>query len=111
MRQVFRKFFKATGIGAAKAVDGLVRIADHEKPFAAPAPGPDQAVLQAAHILKLVYQQMGGTGQDFTAGRFIALKDAQEDVVKIQQAVLRKLGLVCAQDCIRDVSCIAVFCF
>ena len=46
------KPLEAPAVGAPEAVDGLVRVADDEQ-LPAPAPGPDQPVLDIVDILKL----------------------------------------------------------
>ena len=59
---VLDQTIEALVVGAAKAIDGLIRIADDEK---LPAFGPvlNQPVLDLVDILKFIHQQMTELGQ------------------------------------------------
>ena len=83
------KPLEAPAVGAPEAVDGLVRVADDEQ-LPAPAPGPDQPVLDIVDILKLVHQHMTEAPQ---AGD-IPLQSFGQQVVEVQGAQVSQPGLI-----------------
>ena len=83
------KPLEAPAVGAPEAVDGLVRVADDEQ-LPAPAPGPDQPVLDIVDILKLVHQHMTEAPQ---AGD-IPLQSFGQQVVEVQSAQVQQPGLI-----------------
>jgi len=78
---------KTARVGAAEAVDGLVRVADDEYALAAPAPRADQAVLHHVHVLKLVHQQVAEALHWRPVRVFKQCQRIRDDIVKVRRAL------------------------
>ncbi len=90
LRQFGAQALEAVRVRAAKAVDGLVGIANDKQAFPRRAPVTHQGALHGVDVLKLVHQQMGKA----PVGGNVRLERVQQQVVQIARAQRLKPGLV-----------------
>ena len=89
---IFREPLKASGVGAAESVDGLVRVADDEEALPQCAPGFCEAVLNVAHVLKLIHQQVGKGFYGLFAG--VSFLPLEEDLQKRIEGIGHQIELL-----------------
>lgn len=93
-RQIPRQLIKAAGLRAPEPVDRLVGIPDDKKTFPALVPGADQLILNPVDILEFIHQKVRESAFLFCPGAAPFLQGHQQQVVKVQDAVLLQAAAV-----------------